>query len=118
MLKEISPEKQKVLNRRWFTDDYFDLIVWTDPDSGISGFQLCYDIRNAERALTWTPTKGFSHERVDQGDENPTKNRTPVLVPDGMFSAREILAQFLARSAGIDQRISSFVADTLRKYPG
>ncbi len=118
MLKEISPAVQKDRGRRWFTDDYFDLIVWLGPHAAISGFQLCYDIRDAERALTWTTGKGFSHERVDAGEENPTKNKTPVLVPDGLFRSREILAHFLERSADIDPRIRSFVSDKLRDYPG
>ncbi len=118
MLKEISQETRKDRSRRWFADDYFGLIVWTGPDDGISGFQLCYGIQDDERALTWTREMGYSHERVDAGEENPTKNKTPILVPDGMFPAGEVLKQFLTRSTEIDPAISAFVSDKLRKYSG
>jgi len=40
--------------RRWFTDDYFDLIVWYGDQNAMIGFQLCYDKQGKERALTWT----------------------------------------------------------------
>jgi hypothetical protein len=44
-------------------DDYFDLIVWYEPDGGVHGFQLCYDKPGRERALTWTLVDGFRHGR-------------------------------------------------------
>ncbi len=117
MLKEIPSNKQKDRNRRWFSDDYFDLIVWLGRNSIVAGFQLCYDIQRSERALTWTRENGFTHERVDGGEENPAKNRSPILVPDGVFPAQEILERFLARSAEIDGLVRAFVAEKLRQYP-
>jgi hypothetical protein len=30
-------------DRRWLSDDYFDLIVWYTSDDTVHGFQLCYD---------------------------------------------------------------------------
>ncbi len=116
MLKEVDPDKLKDPNRRWFSDDYFDLIVWLDRDSTFSGFQLCYDIRQSEHALTWTREAGFSHERVDEGDENPAKNRSPILVPDGLFPVQDIIERFFARSGDIDGRVRDFVVDKLRQY--
>ncbi len=118
MLNEIAPAKQKDRNRRWFSDDYFDLIVWLGRDGAFDGFQLCYDIQQRERALTWTEEKGFTHERVDAGEENPAKNRTPILVPDGVFPVQEIIERFLEHSAGSDEGIRSFVVGKLRQYPG
>jgi len=29
-------------DRRWISDDYFDLIVWYDRKDMVHGFQLCY----------------------------------------------------------------------------
>ncbi len=116
MLKEVSSEKEKEPNRRWFSDDYFDLIVWIGQDSAISGFQLCYDKLHRERALTWTRAGGYINERVDDGEDSPTKNRTPILLLDGLFPVQEILTLFVAASAEIDSCIRSFVAEKLGRY--
>jgi len=117
MLKEYSSTTNPAQGgRKWYSDNYFDLIVWTYPDGSISGFQLCYDKYKAERALTWTKENGFSHERVDDGESNPSKNLTPILVPDGACPIGEIIELFLAQSAGIDPAIRSFVLDLLREY--
>ncbi len=118
MLKELAPGYQKDRNRRWFSDDYFDLIVWLRDDSTVSGFQLCYDVQLKERALTWTHDKGFKHEHVDGGEENPAMNRTPILVPDGVFAVQEIIRQFVERSGMIDGTIRNFAVEKLKQYPG
>ena len=41
--------------RRWFTDQDFDLFVWYEDESktNIVGFQLCYNKRGNQKALTW-----------------------------------------------------------------
>jgi len=87
-LKEISSSDEKGgLRRKWFSDANWDLIVWLSGPGEIWGFQLCYDRARDERALTWTRETGYSHDRIDDGEGNPTKNRTPVLVPNGVFPA-------------------------------
>jgi hypothetical protein len=101
------------LGRRWFSDDYFDLIVWLRPDLTVSGFQLCYDIAGQERALTWTDGQGFCHHRVDGGEAVPTKNLTPILIPDGVFPAAAVMDLFIARSQGIDEGVRFFVVSKL-----
>jgi hypothetical protein len=116
MLKEISSNHHTELNRRWFSDDYFDLVVWLGDDAEISGFQLCYDKPIHERALTWTTVDGYSHERVDEGEENPAKNRTPILVRDGLFAMQEVLDRFVAASDGIDVPIRAFIVEKIRDY--
>jgi hypothetical protein len=104
--------------RRWFTDEYFDLIVWIDRDDTVSGFQLCYDKQGTERALTWRKEAGFMHERVDAGETDPARNRTPILLPDGLFPAEDVTKLFDARAAGIDPAVRSFVTAKLREYGG
>jgi hypothetical protein len=90
-------------------DDYFDLIVWYADDGRIHGFQLCYDKRGDERALTWTGEKGFQHHRVDDGDSFPTKNGTPILVPGGEFAGEIVMTEFERRSGGISAGIRELV---------
>lgn len=119
MLKEYPAKRPKGdPQRRWFADEFFDLIAWLNPDGSIKGFQLCYDKGPAERALTWTREAGYAHNRIDDGEGNPAKNQTPVLVPDGAFASRKILQRFMDACGQIDARISRFVIRKLREYPG
>ncbi len=105
--------------RRWFTDFNFDLIVWYDDDSlgEILGFQLCYDKESGQRALTWYREKGFYHNRVDDGEASPFKNRTPVLVADGSFPKEKVLRSFRDAGRRIDKALVTFIADTIESYP-
>ena len=50
MLSEFKGVKQNRTDgfRRWFLDDYFDLIVWYNNSHDIEGFQLCYDKKYSE----------------------------------------------------------------------
>jgi len=119
MLKEhLSSTRPGQGGRRWYSDDYFDLIVWIGADGSISGFQLCYDKNKAERALTWTKKEGYCHERVDDGEANPTKNLTPILVPDGACPIQELTEFFSSHSIEIDTAIRTFVLFCLHEYAG
>ena len=113
--------------RRWFTDEYFDLIVWyEDPaaaraagasSGALKGFQLCYDKSGTERALTWTREHGFQHNRIDSGEIPGHSKMTPVIVADGEFS-RDVVAELFRREAtGIDQALAGFVYSKVRAYP-
>jgi hypothetical protein len=55
MLREIPAVRQDRadLKRRWYQDDFFDLYTWHAADGTLLSFQLCYDVRGRERALTW-----------------------------------------------------------------
>ncbi len=61
MLKEVESARQEdpLRHRRWFADDFFDLIVWYDPDGRLDGFQLCYNKSFDEHAFTWRRDSGF-----------------------------------------------------------
>src|SRR5688500_4665551 len=86
------------LRRRWMADDYFDLIIWYEPDDTVHGFQLCYDKLGCEGAISWTRTRGFSHCRIDAGDADPLANRTPILVTGDVLPIERIRHEFLTRS--------------------
>jgi hypothetical protein len=102
--------------RRWFSDTYFDLIVWLEADA-ILGFQLCYDKGKNEHALTWKSSAAYTHNRVDDGEENHGRYKaTPILVADGSFDNRMIADRFLIESAEIDFTISLFVFDKLIRF--
>lgn len=104
--------------RRWFSDKRFDLIVWYEADKSNLGFQLCYKSGHDEKALTWFKDKGFSHDRVDDGEGNiVTHKMTPILVPDGTFDKDKILALFKRESKAIERELSSFVCRKISEYP-
>lgn len=104
--------------RRWFSDRYFDLIVWVDDRDRILGFQLCYDKLRNERFLTWWPDRGYRHGRIDDGEDRPGKQKaTPILVADGEFERDRIADLFKTESAGLEEDISSLVYDKIKSWP-
>lgn len=102
------------LPRQWISDDYFDLIVWY-RDEIITDFQLCYGKPYEERALTWFMDDHFSHSRVDGGDDRPTANRTPVLLPGGSFPKDKVISEFDSRSGTLAPGLKNFVLEKLRR---
>jgi len=117
MLKEsLSTNHSTKSSRRWFSDDYFDLYIWIAQDGVISGFQLCYDKHEKERVLTWTKKNGYTHERIDDGETNPSKNLTPILIPDGVCPTQEVIELFLSRSTEVESNTRSFITNKLAEY--
>lgn len=115
MLKELHPSQHPgEPMRRWLKDDMLDLIVWHADDLTISGFQLCYDKDGREKAFTWRKETGYSHSVVDDGEELPTRNRSPILVPGGVFERERVLDEFEKRSTEIDPEIRELVLDKIR----
>ena len=97
--------------RKWFADEYFDLIVWFGEPGRPDGFQLCYDRAGNERAFTWSEDQGYyTQDRIDEGEASPTKNQSPILVADGSFHAAEVLGRFESRSADLDPQKVGFAA--------
>jgi len=106
--------------RRWFVNNYFDLIVWyKDNKSSPVGFQLCYDRDGTQRAITWTVEEGFSHTRIDSGDDVSGRGlkMTPILVADGKFDAQIIHDLFAQAAATVDRVVADFVCTKLKQYP-
>jgi hypothetical protein len=101
--------------RRWFADEYFDLVVWLSGSGSIAGFELCYDKPRRERAVTWSADRGYGHFRVDGGGDDPTRNRTPILVADASFPSEEVVARFIQSSAALDPVIRAFVLGKLQE---
>jgi len=121
MLAELSNTRQFKNEgyRRWFSDKYFDLIVWYDVTKTIIvGFQLCYDKFGQEHAFTWHKDRGFSHNRIDDGEEIPGHSKmSPILVNDGMFSKEVISDKFKMASRRMDSKIADFVYEKIKEYP-
>jgi hypothetical protein len=112
--------------RRWFYSEDEDLIVWYADDGSIFGFQLCYDKQKSERALTWLPQSGFSHERVDYGGSDSAgrglgsrlDKLTPLLVADGVFDIASLSRRFLQISQALPRDVFEFVSGKLQACTG
>lgn len=122
-MKEIHP---KYINqvpgeprRRWFEDNYFDLLVWENESGQIVEFQLFYDKFYNQRSLIWKDQSGYSHNKVDDGENKPGKYKaSPILVNDGVFDFAKIAEKFRSRSQDIDTKVSSFVFNKIKEYHG
>lgn len=120
MLVEL-PDARQIKNegyRRWFSDKYFDLIVWYDADkTTIAGFQLCYDKLGRERAITWHKDKGFLHNSIDDGETAYEHAKmSPILVSDGAFSKETVSDKFKASSIGMNREIADLVYKKIKEY--
>ncbi|MGA2764766.1 MAG: hypothetical protein ABSG17_15560 [Spirochaetia bacterium] len=119
MLREI-PNVRQVPGegrRRWFTDAYFDLIVWYAEDGMVSGFQLCYDKQGHERAFTWRRGHELVHEEMDAGELPSHSRMSPVLGGVSSRPARGMEKRFFGECANLDDRsIVRLVHDVLSRY--
>jgi len=111
MLRETLNTADK--NSRWFSDDYFDLIVWYSEQGKVTGFQLCYDKKWDERAYTWKEKQTPIHERIDSGETSPLKNMAPILVPDGIMPRDELIGRFRENAAVLDPALFELVMSKL-----
>jgi hypothetical protein len=115
-IKNIS-QKEKDRFRRWFGDDFFDLIVWYDTDKIMRGFQLCYDKYGIEeRVLTWKTEHGFNHDIIDEGRNKCKIPMTPILIEGGQFPAVLVLKKFKDACARIDNDVSKLVMSKMIEY--
>lgn len=104
--------------RRWFFAPAMDLTVWVDELERPFKFQLCYEKRPAEYALTWEAGRGFNHALVDRGEGSPAMAPSPILRNDDEpFEKTYLLALFQASYANLPTSIGSLVSDALMLYP-
>ena len=104
--------------RRWFSDKTCDLIVWYSTDKKFIGFQLCYQDGSHERALTWFKDLGYSHNRVDNGEDIALQYKmSPILIPDGTFNKEAVLRLFMKKSKEMDQEVTRFISKIIKHYP-
>jgi hypothetical protein len=118
MLREVKkPRQNDGERRRIFFDEFFDLYLWMNNADGISGFQLCYDKRGNERAMTWREDAGYSHTKVDDGEPlDGGYKMKPILVADGLFQADTIAEKFKLASETMPDWIADFVYERISKF--
>lgn len=117
MLYEIKGVKQNPDEdkRRWFTDnEFWDLYIWQNNKSEITGMQLCYNRSFNERALTWFKNRMFNHTKVSQGEGY--RNSTPILVADGNLDKKIISKKFKEDSQNLEKKIVNFVLKKISEF--
>ncbi len=102
-------------HRRVFQDEFFDLYIWINSEKEFSGFQLCYQKLESEKALSWFKKSGFLHSSIDQGDSGNT-NKSPLLTADGIFPYSRIVTLFEEKAKNIDKDIFNFVKQKMEEY--
>jgi hypothetical protein len=119
MFREVPNAQQKPdePSRRWFFASDQDLLVWFGEDGDPLAFQLSYGKYLNEHAIRWKSGQGFIHHRVDDGEESPTRKKSPMLVPNGPFQAPSVLKSFVEQSGEIPREIVEFIAARLKEHP-
>ncbi len=120
MLREFDKARQEKSGyRRLFFDEGIALYVWYSGRRGeILGFQLTYTDGVEQKAFTWRRDGGFSHDGVD-GWDSSRFNRSPLLVPDGVFARDSMVAYLEDGSAELDPDLRDLVISKVRDYgPG
>lgn len=87
--------------RRWFTSRDMDLVVWQDAAGQPVGFQLCYDKRHQEKALTWRGEGTLSYAVVDAGDTHDMKHKASPVLLQGRTADLSALAESFRGEAGV-----------------
>jgi hypothetical protein len=113
MMQEIVNQRLISERRRWFNDESMDLYVWYDADRTMIGFQVCFDRLSKEDAFTWLASGYTSVAQVDQGEDLPFSNMTPILVATKSANINELREQFRRRSKGIDPLVARHVGEIL-----
>ena len=116
-LVELNRDQTIAENRRWFSSNDMDVIIWIDENRSIRAFELYYDKNVNEHVLVWRDRSGFSHLAVDDGEQKPVLNykETPILIPDGVFEADRIMRLFETTREDLPAELFKFVHRELGK---
>lgn len=112
MLRKLNSKNSK--DQIWYCDDDWDLVVWVNDDQSPRGFQICYDRDNEEKALTFAHGE-FSHELVDEGNDEPHTNHSPTLDHEVPLNAKKMLKEFEAKSEFMEKIYFDYIKANLSK---
>jgi len=115
VLKEITKVRQrdKDSHKRWFTCRDADLFTWFDGEH-FTSFEFCYDKHKSEHSLFWSNKNGFSHARIDDGEEGFFEHKkSPIHVQNGKIDIDYIHKVFNELSVNIEPAIKEFILERL-----
>lgn len=105
-------------HRRWFVNEFFDLILWYESARGqLTGFQLCYDRHAEERAFTWQRGKQSSHYVSSGTDEKGLLGfATAVLHGDAGPVPETVLHRLEEEQGELDDEILLMVVKRIKEF--
>ena len=71
---------------------------------------------NEEAPFTWDLDEGYSHHRVDDGEELPAMKQTAILISNGTVNASVLTALLHGSRNGIEPRLYEFVSAKVLEY--
>ena len=116
MLKEFHKLRQDPggARRRLFLSEDMELYLWYDPSmSEVTGFQLCYHKGDEEHSFIWKSPGWTTHDLIDDGEDDPFANRTPISAPDGEFDAARLRRRFMDQARGLEDSLVRLVCEKL-----
>ena len=119
MLRAIKTDKHSSdhLHRLWFSDHDNDLFIWLNYKEPVA-FQFSYNKQQNEHTLNWEVQKGYSHQRIDNGEDDTANYKmTPIMVPNGMIDRDQISQIFKSISQNIEPQLARFVSQKLDNAP-
>jgi hypothetical protein len=106
--------------RRWFSDPYFDVIIWYDRKGGeMTGFQVCYDKGRTERAYTRKLEARMvrSHRFVANGPVEVGSNKmTSILKGDAAAVDEAVLSRFRDSAMGLEPELVEAIVSEMEEY--
>ena len=104
--------------RRWFLNDFFDVIIWYDkPRGSMKGFQVCYSKNRNEKAFTWSERMASSRYVSDDEDGRPRpSNMTAILSGDAGTIPEKVIGRLMKESGELDKNLLHTIVTRIRAY--
>lgn len=102
------------LTKRWYNCQSADLFFWHDKNKLVR-FEFCYNKHQNEHSLRWQHKTGFTHARVDDGENNGINKSSPILINEKRIDSDYIFTQFKEISDKVEFETRVFI---MRKLLG
>ena len=104
--------------RRWFLNNYFDIIVWYEKKDGdIKGFQICYEKNGREKAFTWEPKAVSSHYVSTSGfDKSESSFDSAILMGHAGKIPGEVIDKLNSDQGELDSDLLNNFIEKITSY--
>jgi len=103
--------------KRWFSDQNNDLFVWLNAAGQVTAFQFSYDKAHNEHLLSWSEVYGYSHDRIDDGEDVHLQIKmSPIMVPNGAVDCAKVAETFRRVSELLEPKLGEFIYRKLQEF--
>lgn len=100
--------------RRWFSNDYFDIVFWYEEEGGeMTGMQFCYGKPHSEKAFTWEKSSR-SHHYVSEQRKGAAA--TGILRGDAGAIPQAVMKRFKEESKDIPEDLLAWIIQKILEY--